>query len=75
MDVREFSFIRETSDYDRAAEAVSSGELDSAEAAIKGIPSCGGILRVRDSRIGRSTDTAPESIEWLYFEVELCGGN
>lgn len=81
MNERAFSFVRDPRDYDRAEEAVrtllwpytfSEEQLKRAEETLKQVPTCQGVLRIVDHRLGPDPQ-ASERIEWLKFEVELCG--
>ena len=80
MNERGFSFVRDPRDYDRAAEAVrtllwpytfSEEQVKRAEETLNQVPTCQGVLRIVDHRLGPDPQTS-ERIEWLKFEVELC---
>jgi hypothetical protein len=82
-----FRFVLTPQGYERAAHDISiilgheplpAGKtyeevLNQADSDMEQIPYCVGVFRISDSRLVTATGPGPEVIDWLKFEVELCG--
>jgi tetratricopeptide (TPR) repeat protein len=80
-----FKFVRTKPDYDRARANVqiilgrrSDGRpyQEAFDAALEDsgkIPYCVGALRILNSKLTPAEEGRPQAIDWIQFEVELCG--
>lgn len=80
-----FKFVRTKPDYDRARANVqiilgrrSDGRpyqeaFDAALEDLGKIPYCVGALRILNSKLAAAEEGRPQAIDWIQFEVELCG--
>jgi tetratricopeptide (TPR) repeat protein len=80
-----FLFVRTEEDYKRAAASVqillrgqSDGRpweeaWDKALDDLGKIPFCVGALRILNSKLTAAEEGRPQAIDWIQFEVELCG--
>jgi hypothetical protein len=82
-----FRFVRNLPDYDRARQNVSvvlgrvalpagknyQDAFDESLKNMEGIPYCTGSLKILDSHLGTNPDKSRQFIDWIKFEVELCG--
>ena len=87
MNPRAFNFVRNPSDFDRARSDVDlmlgytpppAGDtaltvLDRASEDLAKIPYCTGIVRILDHRLAANEGPVKEVVDWIKFEVELCG--